>query len=261
MMLICQVGILTTRPSYYGQDVLTDRPENILRIGPQDLAFFVDECGHEEFADGDYPVFGLGGCAAMGANIELAIRIPWTTMKSECFGDENFPLHASDLTEPTDQQIQGIANFFRTNQFARLASVIKDTSALVGEFSAYQAIALSLQQRFCEIASRTNQIPDKVFFIFEDSERGNNLAQQHFGFPSLYFNSQPVPVEWRFMPKSAGDPGLEVADFIMNAAGGQARINRNGGGRTRRDCAPIFREVPSVLVSYMEIDEFKKADG
>ena len=97
MMLICQDRILTTRPAYYGQDVLTDRPENILRIGPQDLAFFVDECGHEEFADGDYPVFGLGGCAAMGTNIELTIRISRTTMKSECFGDENVPLHASDL--------------------------------------------------------------------------------------------------------------------------------------------------------------------
>lgn len=97
MMLICQVEILTTRPAYYGQDVLTDRPENILRIGPQDSAFFVDECGHEEFADGDYPVFGSGGCAAMAANIELAIRISRTTMKSECFGDENVPLHASDL--------------------------------------------------------------------------------------------------------------------------------------------------------------------
>jgi uncharacterized protein DUF3800 len=34
-----------------------------LQVGPNCLLFFIDETGHETFADKNYPVFGLGGCA------------------------------------------------------------------------------------------------------------------------------------------------------------------------------------------------------
>jgi hypothetical protein len=33
----------------------------ILQVHPHCLMFFVDETGHEEFAEPKYPVFGLGG--------------------------------------------------------------------------------------------------------------------------------------------------------------------------------------------------------
>jgi hypothetical protein len=34
-----------------------------LQVGSNCLLFFIDETGHETFADKNYPVFGLGGCA------------------------------------------------------------------------------------------------------------------------------------------------------------------------------------------------------
>jgi hypothetical protein len=44
--------------------------------------FFTDETGHEEFADPNYPVFGLGGCAIPAAAIDLNLRQPWREMKA-----------------------------------------------------------------------------------------------------------------------------------------------------------------------------------
>lgn len=47
-----------------------------LTIGPSDLVFFVDETGHEEFADAAHPVFGYGGCAVMALEVLVAQRRP-----------------------------------------------------------------------------------------------------------------------------------------------------------------------------------------
>jgi hypothetical protein len=46
-------------------------------------------------------------------------------------------------------------------------------------------------------------------------------------------NGSPIPIECCFMPKSAGDPALEVADFIVNGVGGQARRNLKTAERVR----------------------------
>jgi hypothetical protein len=75
-----------------------------LVVHPHCLMFFVDETGHEEFADPKYPVFGLGGCAVLATNIERDIKRPWRDLKSRHFGGANVPLHASDLRSPTDEQ-------------------------------------------------------------------------------------------------------------------------------------------------------------
>jgi hypothetical protein len=47
-----------------------------LQVHPHCLMFFVDETGHEEFADPNYPVFGLGGCALLAAAILPVLKIP-----------------------------------------------------------------------------------------------------------------------------------------------------------------------------------------
>ncbi|WP_409187581.1 DUF3800 domain-containing protein [Bradyrhizobium sp. RDM4] len=47
-----------------------------LSVGPSCLMFFIDETGHETFADPNYPVFGLGGCAIASSSIEATIAEP-----------------------------------------------------------------------------------------------------------------------------------------------------------------------------------------
>jgi hypothetical protein len=49
-----------------------------------------------------------------------------------------------------------------------------------------------------------------------------------------------VPIHLGIMPKWAGDEALEVADFIVHAAGRQARRWDTGDERFRRDFEAVF---------------------
>jgi Protein of unknown function (DUF3800) len=71
-----------------------------LQVGPNCLLFFIDETGHETFADKNYPVFGLGGCAINSSSAAAAIAEPWRAMKAAHFGGEDVPLHANELRNP-----------------------------------------------------------------------------------------------------------------------------------------------------------------
>ena len=54
----------------------------VLQVHPYCLMFFVDETGHEEFADPKFPIFGMGGCGILAAAIEQNLRAPWQKMKA-----------------------------------------------------------------------------------------------------------------------------------------------------------------------------------
>lgn len=62
-----------------------------LQVGPNCLLFFIDETGHETFADKNYPVFGLGGCAINSSSAPAVIAEPWRAMKAVHFGGEDVP--------------------------------------------------------------------------------------------------------------------------------------------------------------------------
>ena len=69
----------------------------VLTIKPDTLLLFIDETGHEQLTDPNYPIFGMGGCAVMGNSYEHIIREPWRELKAQHFGGPDVPLHASDL--------------------------------------------------------------------------------------------------------------------------------------------------------------------
>lgn len=89
--------------------------------------------------------------------------------------------------------------------------------------------------------------------VFESSNRTNRLIQEEFGHFGFMLDDQPVPIEFGFMPKSAGEPALEVADFIMHAVGRQVRhrVQRNGGFLP--DFRAVFHEVDERLASFIDI--------
>jgi cyanophycinase-like exopeptidase len=62
------------------------------------------------------------------------------------------------------------------------------------------------------------------------------------------------------MPKSAKEPALEVADFIIHTAGGQAR-QKIGDGKLRKDFQAIFRSMGPKLTSLIDIDDVHRNKG
>lgn len=221
--------------------------ETTLKVHPHCLMFFVDETGHEEFADPNHPVFGLGGCAIMVAAIDEVLRQPWRALKEKHFGGAAMPLHASDLREPTVPQLDALGEFFSTQRFARFAVTMNRDVLLPEGLVPYDIMAPSVRRRFEEIASRCTVAPVEIALVHEASQRGDALLERFFGPSFATVEGKPVHVHHAIMPK--GDECLEVADFIIQAAGGQAR--RPGGPR-RKDFMAIFGDP--LLSSYMHID-------
>jgi hypothetical protein len=63
----------------------------------------------------------------------------------------------------------------------------------------------------------------------------------------------PIPITWCHMSKSAGDPGLEVADFIVHTAAGYCRSGRDPQGKFAARFSSMFGPVDQRLVSFIEM--------
>ena len=222
------------------------------------LAVFADDTGHEALVPG-HSIYGLGGCAVMENDLERLIREPWRELRNRIKGSPDEPLHASDFARGARMEdILAIAAFFRDQPFARIGSILSIQSALVPELGPVPTIAKTLQKRIVEIAQRTAFTELKI--IFEHSDRANPLIQAAFNDFSLEENGRPIPVECYFMPKSANEPALEVADFIMHAVGRQARHNLKQHGGFVPDFEAVFQSVDQDLVSFIEINTVTKND-
>jgi hypothetical protein len=100
--------------------------------------YFVDETGHEDFADPNFPIFGMGGCGMLAAAIDQNLRGPWREMKARYFGGADVPLHASDLRSPTPEQIAALNQFFATQTFGRFAVTMTKKTELPDEVKPIQ---------------------------------------------------------------------------------------------------------------------------
>ena len=220
---------------------------------------FVDDTGHEALVPG-HAVYGLGGCAVMENDLDRLIRQPWREVRKAVTGSPDTPLHASEFSQGARREdIEAVAKFFREQPFARLGSIITIKSTLAPDLGPVPTIAKTLQARMVDIAQWTPFKELKV--IFEASERAGPLIQAAFSDFSLAEDGRPIPVECYFMPKSANEPALEVADFIMHAVGRQARQNLKQRGVFVPDFKAVFQSVDQKLVSFIEIESVVKNEA
>ena len=98
-------------------------PQPKLVLRDRCLAFFVDDTGNEEFRG--QPFYGLGGCAALGRDIERLIHGPWKELRMRVKGSPDAQLHASkfpSIAKPGD--VEAVASFFRAHPFWRFGVVL-----------------------------------------------------------------------------------------------------------------------------------------
>lgn len=223
-----------------------------LNLPPACLTIFVDDTGHEALVK-DHPVYGLGGCAILGRDLDAVIRSPWREVRRRVTGSADTPLHANAFARfATREKIETVAAFFQQQPFARLGAIVSAKTAFPDELGPLPAIAKALQLQIIGIA---RWIPfDSVVVIFESSQRADPLITQAFQGFALEEDGKSLPLECYFMPKSASEPALEVADFIVHAVGRQARQNLERRGEFVPDFKAVFHSVDSTLVSYMEVE-------
>ena len=227
---------------------------------PHCLLFFIDETGHEEFKDPRYPIFGMGGCAQLSGLCHRHIDVPWKEMRARHFQEKSDgPLHAAELRSPTSDQMTALGKFFREGMFSRLAVVARVDTTKPDTMSMIEAVAITLLNQATRIAAQ--YLFDSIGFIFEVSDRTEaavGRAFTRFGFKDEF--DKPIRIYWNFLPKAAQEPGLEVADFVVQAAGGQVRHKYSGLEGFRRDFSAVFQGLPPNMIQFLEIEslEFEK---
>jgi hypothetical protein len=222
------------------------------------LAVFVDETGHEALVKG-HPVYGLGGCAAMSRDLERVIRQPWREIRRRVTGSPDTPLHANkfpSIANPGD--VMAVAEFFRVQRFSRFGAIVTQGTKFADELNLMQTTKEALQNRINEIVGRT--LCKEVKVIFESSDRANKAIAEAFQDFEIYRGSKRIPSVCYYMPKSAAEPALEVADFVVHAVGRQARHNLKQRGSFVPDFCAIFHSVDHSLTSFSEIVSVTKDD-
>jgi hypothetical protein len=229
------------------------------------LLLFVDETGHEEFADPSYPVFGLAGVAVTVTEYENVIAAPWRGMKDRLFHGRETPLHAADLKRPTQEQLAALSQFFRDHRFSRFAAVMTRDTKIPKGISPYHLAAVSLLRRIER--STVRYMFSSVALMVESSSRGNPLAEKYLGpYDKVLIREggteQAVPIRHFLLPKRLSEPGLELADFVAQASGRHTLAQVTDPNSTfRKDFAAIFHAVPREAVEFISIDEASYGDA
>src|SRR5476651_2277691 len=106
----------------------------------EDILIFIDETGHEELADPNFPVFGLAGCVVTGKEYDSVVKQPWKSIYADHFDNRQKPLHACEAKMYSSKQKEAIGNFFKKQPFLRVATVTSDKAKLPIELFRYQMI-------------------------------------------------------------------------------------------------------------------------
>ena len=169
-------------------------------------------------------------------------------------------LHAASLRDITDIQASAIGKFFEQNHFIRFALTVADTLENPESWDPADVLCGMLLQRIADMANFAQ--PTAVFLILESSERLNPKLLKSLVGSTISDGKQHSQIFVGHLPKQAKEPLLEVADFVIHAAGGQLR--RRLAGRPfplRKDFESVFWSVPQELVHLNELLSVKQTDA
>jgi hypothetical protein len=213
--------------------------------------FAIDDTGHERLKG--QTIYGLGGCAVMGHDYYRCLANPWGRRRAGTTGNFGSRLHAAEFRRhATRANIAAMGRFFANQPFFRFAAVATVNTEYPRDRELMAWVMIVLKVRIAEILSRTPA--RSVALVFEASQRADPLVMQFFGALELEENGQKIPIDHCFLAKSAGEPALEVADFIMHAVGRAARHRLEGKTRVPPDFVAVFRRCHPLLTSLMFID-------
>jgi hypothetical protein len=180
-----------------------------------------------------------------------ALKYRWRQLRQFITGSPDSALHAASV-RPTLQQFEALKVFFGERHFFRVAVTATIDTTYPEHLHSIQPVLELLKKYIASIASHT---PCKgVALVFESSQRLDPILQGHFGVLEIMMGDTPIPVEHCVCPKSSGEVGLEVADFIISAAASEIRRRMRGTPGFAKDFQDVFHSVPTPLIRFCQID-------
>jgi len=233
----------------------------VLNAGPGSILVFVDETGHEQFADNKYPVFGLGGCLFPTNDSTTIVDTPWKTLKQMHFPETTGKaFHAAEIKSATPKQAEALGAFFRQNPLRRFACVIR---ASASNPDLITTVHVAVPTAVNQIKELLKNVPlTAIHVVWEDSDRLNQALSDSFS--QILFTSTAavkIPTTYSALPKLTAEPGLEIADCIIHTAGCQVRNNMKKKSVRRRDFEAIFCSRSKAESAFVEIDGFQIEGG
>lgn len=211
-----------------------------IHCAADDLLVFIDDTGHEAFA-GDQEYYGLGGCAVLAAHYGR-LKSLWMDVRKRINGSSHTPLHASDMSIRNLASYIFLSEFFLDRSFVRFAVAALKSAILPVEMHPAAPVMGALQEDIISLASR---IPcAAVTIVVESSQRADPILKRCFGELKPGAIELTIPVSHCLMPKSSAEPGLEIADFIISAAGSQVRRHLRGQQGPAPDFSDVFCRLP-----------------
>jgi hypothetical protein len=229
------------------------RIEEDFRYMPGTLMVFIDETGHEEYADPNYPVFGRGGCLVTGSEYNNRIVRPWKKLLQEIdWGDT--PFHTSELIQrlrslgkaTCDAQIESINQLAR-HGFFRFGVTTHSKIIFPSEVDGHAVVSAGLANFLRRVVASCN--PSSVMIVFEDSKRTNKFVERDFILENLWMYDlfgHEVSVDGYFCKKQLRIPGLELADLVVHTAGDNQRHALRGKGGVPLSFKELFRRAAGI---------------
>jgi hypothetical protein len=213
-----------------------------------DLLVFIDDTGHETFA-GNQGFYGLGGCI-LPRHFYDHLKTGWNKVRAKIGGDADMPLHASQMSQKA-KDLEAMTKFFADRSFFRVAVTTTKHVKLPANMHPCVPIMGQLREEIDFVAARLSH--KRMWIFVESSQRADPLVRECFSQLTSLTIQGSSSVEHCFMPKSANEQGLEVADFVVSAASSQIqRRLRNQSGQAP-DFKVVFGTLPFRGCRYREV--------
>lgn len=144
-----------------------------------------------------------------------------------------------------------LAEFFLDRTFVRIAATTIKNIVLPRSMHPCVPVLGQIKKEVEAVAAALRC--RKVWVIVESSQRADPVVQACFSQLTPRGGSQTLFVEKCLMRKSSREPGLEIADFIVSAAGSEIRRRQRGQSGHAPDFQDVFCRLPAEGCRYREV--------